>query len=158
MNKQDWIALLGFVFMCLAVGGISGYFTAAGVGEWFDGLRKPFFNPPKWVFGPVWTLLYLMMGVAAFLVWRQVGFWHLAIGLFFVQLALNFAWSFIFFSAHRIGVALTDIILLWLAIVATIFVFAPLSAAAAWLLAPYLLWVTFASLLNASIWRLNPAQ
>ena len=152
---NDFLALAGFVLLCLAVGGLSGYFTAAGVGGWFDGLTKPSFNPPKWVFGPVWTLLYVMMAVSAYLVWRQVGFWNWAIGMFILQLALNFAWSFIFFNAHRIGLALVDIVALWLMIAATIFTFSKIDSLASWMLLPYLAWVSFASLLNASFWRLN---
>lgn len=155
MSAQELIAFLFFVFVCFAVAGISGLFMAEGVGAWYDHLRKPRFNPPKWIFGPVWTLLYLMMGVAGFLAWREVGFWHVAMLLFFVQLALNFAWSFVFFSAHRIGLALADILVLWLSILVTLVAFAQISMPAALLLAPYLAWVSFAGVLNASIWRLN---
>jgi tryptophan-rich sensory protein len=156
MSKET-LALAGFVIACLAVGGISGYFTAAGVGVWYDGLVKPSFQPPKWLFGPVWTLLYILMAVAAWLVWKQAGLWNTTMALFALQLALNFAWSFIFFSAHRIGLALVDIVLLWLMLAGTIAAFAPIDARAAWLLFPYLAWVSFAAVLNASIWRLNPA-
>jgi len=158
MKKNDVLALVGFVALCLAVGGASGYFTAAGVGTWFDGLNKPNFNPPKWVFGPVWTTLYLLMSIAAFLVWRRVGFWTSAIALFFVQLTLNFFWSFIFFKAHLLGLALLDIIAMWLAIAATIWAFSKIDRRAAWLLAPYLAWVSFAGVLNAAFWRLNEFQ
>ena len=155
MSSKDILALGGFVIFCLAVGGVSGYFTAAGVGTWFDSLVKPSFNPPKWVFGPVWTLLYAMMGVAAFLVWRQTGLWNGVMALFFFQLALNFAWSFIFFNAHRLDLALIDIAILWEAIAATIWAFMGIDSRAAWLLVPYLAWVSFASALNFSFWRLN---
>lgn len=155
MTIQEFIGLLGFISICLVTGAAAGWFTVAGVGAWYDHLRKPAFNPPKWIFGPVWTALYLLMAVAAFLVWREVGLWHIAMGLFFFQLLLNFAWSFIFFSAHKIGFALADIVMLWLAIIATMVAFAEVSSAAAWLFAPYLAWVSFASLLNASILRLN---
>ena len=156
MNK-DTLALIGFVVACLAVGGVSGWFTAAGVGEWYDGLVKPSFQPPKWLFGPVWTVLYILMAVAAWLIWKQIGFWNTAMGLFGLQLALNFAWSFLFFSAQRMGFALVDIVALWLALVATVVTFAPVDPRAAWLLAPYIAWVSFATLLNTAIWRLNPA-
>jgi translocator protein len=156
MSTSSILALLGFLVLCLGVGGFSGFFTAGGVRGWYQGLRKPAFNPPNWILGPVWTLLYIMMAFAAWRVWRSGGDTTLALVLFAVQLALNFAWSFIFFNAHRIGLALADIIVLWLAIAATIVAFAPLDSFAAWLLVPYLAWVSFATLLNASIWRLNP--
>ena len=155
MTIQDFIGLLGFISICLVTGAGAGWFTAAGVGAWYDHLRKPTFNPPKWIFAPVWTVLYILMAIAAFLVWRETGLWHIAMALFFFQLLLNFAWSFIFFSAHKIGFALADIIMLWLAIIVTMVAFAEVSAPAAWLFAPYLAWVSFASVLNASILRLN---
>jgi tryptophan-rich sensory protein len=120
-------------------------------------LLKPAWNPPAWVFGPVWTVLYLMMAVAAWLVWRRRGFagapW--ALGLFVLQLALNTLWSAIFFGLRRPGVAAIEILLLWLAILATLIAFAPVSRLAAILLAPYLAWVTFAAVLNFTIWRMN---
>ncbi len=155
MEKNNLLALTGFIVLCLAVGGISGYFTAAGVGTWFDSLIKPSINPPKWVFGPVWTLLYFLMAIAGYLVWLRVGMWNAAMGLFFIQLALNFAWSFIFFNAHQLGFALVEIVVLWLAIAATIWNFASIDMRAAWLLSPYIAWVSFATVLNASFWRLN---
>jgi len=155
MNAQQSWALAGFVILCLAVGGSSGYFTAAGVGAWYDGLVKPSFQPPKWLFGPVWTVLYILMAVAAWFVWREAGLMNGAMALFALQLLLNFAWSFIFFSAHRIGLALADIAALWLALAATIYAFALVDVRAAWLLAPYIAWVSFASVLNLAVWRLN---
>ncbi|MDE2385789.1 MAG: tryptophan-rich sensory protein [Alphaproteobacteria bacterium] len=157
MNTTETWALLGFVALCLGVGGVSGYFTAAGVGAWYDGLKKPAFQPPKWLFGPVWTVLYLAMAIAAWLVWRQAGLWSAALGLFGLQLALNFAWSFIFFTAHRLGLALIDLIALWITVAATIGAFSAYDHWAAALLVPYLAWLSFAALLNASVWRLNAA-
>ncbi len=135
-------ALLGAVFM---------------PGEWYATLRKPPWNPPGWIFGPVWTALYTMMAVAAWLVWKRGGFaaQRRPLMLFLVQLALNAVWTPLFFGLHWTGVALVEIVLLWLAIAATIAAFRPVSRVAAWLLAPYLAWVSFAAVLNFVLWRLN---
>ncbi|MGB5160069.1 MAG: TspO/MBR family protein [Thermoanaerobaculia bacterium] len=142
----------------LAVGGLSGFVTARSVATWYPTLIKPFFNPPAWVFGPTWTLLYIMMGVAAFLVWRQ-GFStkdvRLALTLFAAQLALNGLWSILFFGLQSPGVAFAEIMLLWLSIVATVWIFRRVVPAAALLMLPYLAWVSFAAVLNGSIWMLN---
>jgi len=125
---------------------------------WYPTLVKPAFTPPSWVFGPVWTALYILMGVAAFLVWqkdlgrRAV---RVALAWFLVQLVLNALWSPVFFGLHRIGWALVVIVLLWAAMVVTIRCFSRVSGAAALLLVPYLLWVSFATALNAALWRLN---
>lgn len=126
-------------------------------GEWYATLRKPSWNPPAWVFGPVWTALYTMMAVAAWLVWRRGG-WaaqRRPLALFLVQLALNAGWTPLFFGLKSPGLALAEIGLLWLAIVGTLIAFARVSRAAAWLLAPYLAWVSFAAALNFALWRLN---
>ena len=155
MSTKDIIYFVAFVGLCLAVGGVSGYFTAGGVRDWFPTLVKPSFNPPSWVFAPVWTLLYIMMGIAAWLVWRQGGDVNFALSLFFIQLALNFLWSFLFFNLHRLDLALIDITTLWIGIAATLFAFWQLDMRAGLLLVPYLAWVSFAGLLNASFWRLN---
>lgn len=142
----------------LAVGGLSGFLTARSVATWYPTLAKPSFNPPAWVFGPTWTVLYIMMGVAAFLVWRQ-GISsidvRLALTLFAVQLALNGLWSILFFGLRSPGWAFAEIILLWLSIVATVWIFRRVVPAAALLMLPYLVWVTFAAVLNGSIWMLN---
>lgn len=142
----------------LLVGGLSGFATARGVEDWYPTLAKPFFNPPAWVFGPVWTALYLMMGVAAFLVWQKGTDRDLVLTgltLFAVQLALNGLWSVIFFGMRLPGYAFAEIILLWVAIVATLVWFWRSAPAAGFLMAPYLAWVTFAAILNGSIWVLN---
>jgi len=123
--------------------------------QWYAALNKPAWNPPPWIFGPVWSLLYVMMAVAAWLVWRQVG-WKRALVLYLIQLALNAAWTPIFFGAHQMGWALLEIIALWLAILLTLRSFLPISKPAAWLLTPYLAWVTFAAFLNFTLWRMNP--
>jgi translocator protein len=140
------------------VGSVSGFFTVKGVGTWYLTIQKPSWNPPSWIFGPVWTTLYVMMGIAFFLIWRSSAGTELkrtAILLFSFQLILNFFWSFIFFSQQQIGWALVEIIAMWFAILFTIFAFARINNVAAWLLVPYISWVSFATILNYTIWKLN---
>ena len=142
----------------LAAGLTGGLFTASQIPGWYVHLQKPSWNPPNWLFAPVWTVLYIMMGIALFLVWknnadRKVK--RTAITIFVVQMLLNFMWSFIFFNRHQVGYALADIVLLWMLIIATIYWFGKISTPAAWLLVPYLCWVTFAAALNFAIWKLN---
>ncbi len=151
------LGLLGFLALTFAVAGIGGWFTSMGVGDWYATIRKPSFNPPSAVFGPVWTVLYALMAVAAWLVWRRAGFHgaSAALALFFIQLALNLAWSGLFFALRSPGLALLDIAALWVAILATVVLFFQHSTWAGALLVPYLLWVSFAALLNGAIWRLN---
>jgi benzodiazapine receptor len=124
---------------------------------WYASLEKPWWNPPGWLFGPVWTLLYTMMAVAAWLVWRRGGFalQRGPLTLFLAQLAFNAAWTPLFFDLHRPGLAFVDIVLLWLTLTATIIAFLRVHRGAARLLAPYLIWVTFASVLNFTLWRMN---
>ena len=152
-----WIALLFWLGICFAVAGVSGKWTAGEVQGWYRTLVRPGIAPPNWVFGPVWTLLYAMMAVAAWIVWQAAPStprtWGLV--LFLVQLALNFAWSLIFFRQHALGASLVEIVLLWSAIGVTTLLFRQVSPAAAWIMAPYWAWVSFASLLNAEFWRLN---
>jgi len=152
-----WIALLILVGICFAVAGAGGRWTAGEVNGWYRTLARPAIAPPNWVFGPVWTLLYALMAVAAWRVWLAAPGparnWGLA--LFAAQLALNLAWSWIFFHRHAVGAALVEVITLWAAIGATTIVFSFSSSAAAWLMAPYWAWVSFASILNGAIWRLN---
>lgn len=141
----------------LLVGFIAGFATASSVNGWYTTINKPAFNPPNWLFAPVWTTLYIMMGIALYLIWRLPASVsrNKAMLIFFVQLALNFSWSMIFFGLHSPGWALVDIVLMLITIILTITAFKPLSKPAAWLLAPYLLWVSFATVLNASVWYLN---
>lgn len=142
----------------LAVGGLSGFATARGVADWYPTLTKPSFNPPTWVFGPAWTLLYIMMGVAAFLVWRQgleSDGVKIALTVFGIQLALNGLWSILFFGMQAPGLALAEIIVLWIAIGVTTVLFWRVVPAAGALLLPYWGWVSFATVLNASLWWLN---
>ena len=152
------IKLVISIAVPLVVGGLSGFATARGVATWYPTLIKPSFNPPAWIFGPVWTLLYIMMGVAAFLVWRlgiATEGVKLALAVFAVQLSLNGLWSILFFGMHAPGWALIEIGVLWLAIVMTIVLFWRVSPTAGMLLVPYWAWVSFASVLNASLWWLN---
>lgn len=142
----------------LMVGATSGFFTVTGVESWYQTIQKPSWNPPNWIFGPVWTTLYVMMGIALFLVWKEDTSEELkkiAIALFAVQLTLNFFWSFIFFNQQQPGWALVEIIAMWFFILLTIFAFAQVNKTAAWLLVPYISWVSFASILNYTIWQLN---
>ena len=142
----------------LLVGFGGSYFTDTGEGTWYTSIQKPSWNPPGWVFGPVWTTLYILMGISLFLVWKQPGnsaMKRTAIVVFFIQLALNFAWSFIFFDQHEIGWATVEIAVLWIAILVTIILFSKISRLAACLLVPYLLWVSFASALTYTIYSMN---
>ena len=153
-----WPTVIPFVLVCQLAGIVGVLTTETGTSTWYRELAKPSFQPPGWVFGPVWTLLYALMGIAAWRVWRlgveRPGVGR-ALGLFAVQLLLNAAWSPIFFGAHAIGPALAVLAALWLTLLATIVAFRPLDRIAALLLAPYLAWVTFATVLNASILALN---
>ena len=142
----------------VVIGGLSGFATARGVSTWYPTLVKPSFNPPAWVFGPVWTVLYLMMGVAAYLVWRlgiDADGVRVALAVFVVQLTLNGLWPILFFGMHSPGWALVEIVVLWFAIGVTIRLFWIVAPAAGALLLPYWAWVSFATVLNASLWWLN---
>ena len=156
-HKSSGAKLFYSLFITIGVGAIAGIATASSIGTWYAYLLKPGFNPPNWLFGPVWTLLYILMGISLYLVWKQSPSRHRynAMSLFFIQLFFNFCWSFIFFHFHEIGLALFDIIVLWIFIVLTIIYFAKHHKTAAALLIPYLARVSFATLLNAAIYRLN---
>ena len=154
-GMRRWLALAGWVFLCFTAASLGAVFMP---GEWYAALKKPAWNPPGWVFGPVWSALYTMMAVAAWLVWRQGGFavQRRPLGFFLAQLALNALWTPLFFGLHQTGIAFVEIVLLWLAIAGTLAAFHPVSSVAAWLLAPYVAWVSFATVLNFTLWRLNP--
>jgi translocator protein len=154
---RQTIGLALSIAVCVGAAGMGFMLTIPSIGGWYANLAKPVWTLPNWVFGPVWSLLYLAMAVAAWLVWRRVGFPHAssALNLFAVQLVLNVCWTAIFFGAHSPGLAFGEILLLWLAILATMIAFRPLSRAAAWLMLPCLLWVAYAVALNFSIWKLN---
>lgn len=148
------LVLLGFLLITFAVAGISGASTSGSVRGWYMTVAKPTWNPPSWVFGPVWTALYATMAVAAWLVWRKTG-WSGPLVWWAVQLALNAAWSPLFFGLHRIDLALVDIVALWVTIAGTTVAFWRVSPVAGGLFVPYLAWVSFATVLNFTLWRLN---
>ncbi|MDP2704398.1 MAG: TspO/MBR family protein [bacterium] len=163
MKVNNFFKLIIAIGISELAGIIGSFFTISAIPVWYAGLTKPMVNPPSWVFGPVWTALYALMGIAAWLVWKQ---WSqgspstqlrvkTALTVFGLQLFLNAIWSIIFFGFKSPGWALVDIVALWLAIVWTMIVFYKISKPAAYLLVPYLLWVGFASYLNYSIWILN---
>jgi len=158
MKLNNFFKLVIAILVSQIAGLIGSVFTISAIPTWYAGLVKPALNPPSWVFGPAWTTLYFLMGIAAFLVWKK-GFERkdvkMALGVFGVQLALNAIWSIIFFGLHNPFWAFIEIIILWLAILATIFAFYKISRPAAYLLLPYILWVSFAAVLNFSIMILN---
>ena len=158
MKINNVLELIIAIAVCELAGVIGSVFTMPSIKSWYATLTKPALNPPAWVFGPVWTTLFALMGIAAFLVWNRglgSGAVQIAIGLFAVQLVLNILWSMLFFGWHNPAGAFIDIIFLWLAILATIIAFAGISGPAAWLLVPYILWVSFAAYLNYAILVLN---
>lgn len=154
MTARQWLGLGGFLLLTFAAAAIGSQFMP---GEWYARLAKPSWTPPSWLFGPVWTLLYVLMAVAAWLVWKDRGFAgaRVALVLYSVQLAFNAAWSWLFFGLQRPGLAFAEILVLWIAILATLIAFWRHRALAGALLVPYLAWVSFATALNLAIWRLN---
>ena len=151
------LALAGFLLLSLAAGAIGGRSTSPAIPGWYRSLEKPSWTPPEWLFGPVWTTLYILMGVAAWLVWRHGG-WRVQKGpltLFVVQIVLNTLWSVFFFGMRNPGLAMAEIVVLWVAILATLIAFWRVSRVAGALMVPYLGWVTYAAALNFAIWRLN---
>jgi translocator protein len=155
---NQWVALAGFVAICLLAGGLGGWITTQSVTEWYPALNKPLWNPPSWIFAPVWTTLYLIMAVAAWLVWKKSPRFsgvRVALILFFAQLALNCLWSFLFFGARNPALALVDIVLLLATLALTTWAFLGHSKLAGALMLPYLAWVSFATVLNFTIWQLN---
>lgn len=156
-QPQRWIGLVFFIVLCLAAGGLGAMATTPEIDGWYRTLDKPAWNPPDAVFGPVWTTLFIMMAIAAWLVWKPAGFQAAKVPLacFLVQLLLNVAWSWIFFYWHQPGWAFVEILLLWMAILATTLTFFKVSRVAGALMVPYLAWVSFASVLNFVIWQLN---
>jgi tryptophan-rich sensory protein len=158
INKQFFIRLLGSVALCLGTGAIGGIVTAPAISEWYQYLNKPAFSPPNWIFAPAWTVLYLLMAISLFLIWKN-GFSdkkrRTALVLFLVQLFLNALWSILFFGLRSPLAAMIDIILMWFAIAAVLFYFYRLNKTAGLLFIPYLLWVSFAAVLNFYILKLN---
>ncbi len=153
-STSSAVALFAWLLLCLSASTTAVFVSTGG---WFAELCKPSWNPPSWVFGPIWTLLYIMMAIAAWLVWRQGG-WklqRLALGVFLLQWLLNALWTPLFFGMHQLGLAFGEIILLWVVLALTAILFWQVKKSAGWLLLPYLAWVSFAMALNFSIWRLN---
>lgn len=148
---SDWWPLLGFFGACFATALSGAIFTP---GQWYEGLKKPWWRPPNWLFGPAWGVLFIMIAISGWLVWREVGF-GLAMALYGLQLGLNFLWSAFFFGMRRPDLALYDLVALWLAILACILVFAPISPWGMALMIPYIAWVSFAGWLNFTMLRLN---
>lgn len=154
-SKSSLLGLLAWLALCFAAAWFGSLFPP---GDWYAALAKPAFTPPDWVFAPVWTALYLLMALAAWLVWKDGGWAGAgpALTLFLVQLALNAQWSYLFFGLHRPDLALFDILALWLALLGTVAAFWRRRPLGGGLLLPYLLWVSFAAVLNFCLWRLNP--
>lgn len=153
-TRQQVLGLIGWLVLCFAATGTSLFMSTDG---WFESLKKPTWNPPSWLFGPVWTLLYAMMAVAAWLVWRDGG-WRAnrwALGVFCLQLLFNIMWTPLFFAAQRPDLAFFDIVLLWGTLAVTVVLFWRTHWLAGAMLCPYLAWVSFAAVLNLSIWRMN---
>jgi translocator protein len=155
--SRDWIALLISFGICFTVAAVGSAFTVSSVKTWYPNLLKPVGTPPSWVFGPVWSILYLLMATAAWQVWRRRtnSDVRMALALFMAQLILNGVWSLVFFGLRRPGAALVEIIILLSAVVMTAVRFAEFSRLAFWLMTPYCVWVLYASYLNFGIWHLN---
>lgn len=152
------LKLIGSIVICQLAGIIGAVFTGPAIQSWYITLNKPSFNPPNWVFGPVWTILYLLMGISLFLVWKKYSGDQgikIALAIFFFQLILNTTWSILFFGMRNPMAGLIEIVVLWIAILLTILSFYKISITASMLLIPYILWVSFASVLNFYLWRLN---
>lgn len=156
-KKTQIVGLIIAILICLGAGGFGAMATTPEIDGWYKTITKPSWNPPAFIFGPVWTTLYILMGISVWLVWRRNDFkvTKIPLALFAIQLILNIAWSWIFFSWHQLGWAFVDIIALWIAILATILSFLKVSKQAGYLLLPYFAWVSFASVLNFTIWQLN---
>lgn len=155
---KGYLKLAASVFVCLAAGGIGTVFTVQSIPTWYSTLNKPVFSPPNYLFGPVWTVLYILMGISLYLVWKRglkTGKVRSALYIFGIQLILNAIWSPIFFGLKNLLLALIVIIVMWIYILKTILVFLKIDKTAGYLLYPYLAWVSFASLLNFSVWLLN---
>lgn len=154
-NKYVFISCSVGVLLCLLISGIEGWVTSTSINQWYSGLNKPPFNPPDFVFGPVWTALYIMIGIAGGLIWSKRNQHPRLLSLFILQLFFNFLWSFLFFLWESIGWALVDITLLWITLlIVVIDAYRHYKVVAYWLM-PYLIWVSFAALLNFSLWLLN---
>lgn len=158
MHYKTYFKLIFSILICLSIGYIGSFFTGESITTWYASLQKPSYNPPSWIFGVVWTILYILMGISAFLVWKQ-GIdkrpVKIVLIFFLLQLFLNGLWTPIFFKYHLIGIAFIEIIILWIFVIITIFKLWRISKASAILLLPYLMWLSFAIILNGSFWYLN---
>ncbi len=154
MKPKEILLLAVCISIPIAAGLLGSLFTAGSIDSWYQNLNKPSFNPPNWIFSPVWTILYIMMGISLYLAIRKNQNPYLKI-IFLIQLSLNILWSFLFFTAKNPLLAFIDIIFLWIAILINIFIFYKSSKTASYLLIPYLLWVSFASFLNLAIVLMN---
>lgn len=150
-----FIKLIGFIALSELVGIVGSAFTASAIPNWYANLTKPFFNPPNWLFGPVWSVLYALIGISFYLIYESKKKNKEAVKLFFIQLGLNFIWTPLFFGLKDLSLAFVTIIAMWYYIFLTIKAFAKINKTASYLLYPYLAWVSFATLLNLSIWILN---
>lgn len=154
------ISLFVFIAIVEVIQFLGAFPTLEAVINWYPDLAKPFFNPPNWLFAPVWTILYLLIALSGWMVWKEregkERAVDLALVVYGVQLVLNAVWSYLFFGSRLLGFAFGEIIILWIAIAANIYFFKKISKGAAYLLVPYILWVSFAALLNFSVWQLNP--
>jgi benzodiazapine receptor len=158
MKTKNIAQIVLAIIICELVGMIGALFTTPAISTWYVGIIKPTFSPPNWIFAPVWTILFALMGIAAYLIYKKgtdKKEIRIALFIFDIQLLLNVLWSVLFFGMHNPGYAFIEIIFLWLAILLTIISFFKISKTAAYLLIPYILWVSFASFLNYSIWQLN---
>jgi benzodiazapine receptor len=157
MKANQIIKLIASLLLPLGIGGIAGIFTTDAIPGWYATLNQPSFNPPNWIFGPVWTTLYTILGISLFMIWKMDAGRerNQAVLIFMVQLLLNFCWSFFFFYFKMIGVALVDILLLWITIIFMLVRFYKIKPLAAYINIPYLLWVTFATALNMAYFFLN---
>jgi benzodiazapine receptor len=158
MEKGELLKIFAFIIVCQLAGIIGSVFTFSSIDIWYASLQRPSFSPPNWIFGPVWLTLYTMMGVSAYLIWKKG--WknkevQKSLYIFSIQLILNSIWSFLFFGLNNLLLALFEIIILWVFIILTIFKFYKIDKSSAWLLVPYLLWVSFAMILNYYFWMLN---
>ena len=156
---SKYLRIIYCVAICLVVGYLSSITTQSSINTWYPTLIKPSFNPPNWLFAPVWTLLFIMMGLAAGMIWNQLEnqreLVKKALLFFTVQLLLNALWSYLFFGLNNVLLALIEVILLWLVIYETFHIFRKIDKKAAYLFIPYLIWVAFAAILNGSIYYLN---
>jgi len=155
---QNWLKLLISILLPQIAAGVGAYFTITGTGSWYQTIQKPGWNPPSWLFAPVWTALYITIGIAFYLIWKKeapTGNKRIAMILWGVQLVLNLFWTIIFFNQHQLFWATVEIGLLWFFILATIIAFARINKVAAWLLVPYIAWVSFAGILTWTIWKIN---